>query len=95
MRLELTRVGLLVELANHYTTMLCFSTKTKKIHKKNRKAFGKIDPQQCAKYLEATLLFLDFSKAFNSIQGEQGANTTSIWSPQRNCYSYNNALKKS
>ena len=36
----------------------------------------------CAKKLEATLLFVDFFKAFSFYtQREDGANTSSIWSP--------------
>ena len=42
-----------------------------------------------AKNLES----IDFFKAFNSPHsGENGANTTSIWSPQRNCSRYNDTL---
>ena len=46
------------------------------------------------KSLEATLLFLNFFKAIESIhRGENGANTSSIWSSHRNCYRYDDAYK--
>ena len=45
----------------------------------------------CKKNLEATGLFVNFSKAFGSIHT---ANITDIWFPQRNCYHYNDALQK-
>ena len=38
----------------------------------------------CANYLETTLLFVNFSKAFHFIHGKNVANTSSVWSPQRN-----------
>ena len=42
-----------------------------------------------AKNLEVTLLFIDLY-----IHKKDGANTTSIWSPQKNLYHYNDALQK-
>ena len=45
------------------------------------------------KNLEATIHFVDLSKAFNSIQNKYGSNTTGIWSFQIN-YGYNDALQK-
>ena len=49
----------------------------------------------CAKTLEATLLLVDFSKTFDSIyRGMIEQILLSIWSSQRNWYSYNNALQK-
>ena len=47
-----------------------------------------------AKNIEATLIYVVFFKTFDSIQREVGANTTSIWSSQRNCYRYNDVLQK-
>ena len=46
--------------------------------------------------LEATLLFIDFSKAFDSTHRKRKdeADTSSIWSSQRNCYYDNNVLQK-
>ena len=38
-----------------------------------------------AKYFVATLLFVVFSQAFDSIYRKDGANTTCIWSSHRNC----------
>ena len=78
--------------------MLCLSTVS---NEKSRKFSGEIDPQltihwfiegECAKNLEATLLFIDFYKAFDSIHRKERADTTSTWSLQGNCYSYNDAL---
>ena len=46
-----------------------------------------------AKNLKATL-FIDLSKAFDSIHRKDGANTISVWSTQRICCNYNNALWK-
>ena len=41
------------------------------------------------KNLKVTLLLVDFSKVFDSIdRGENWANTSSLWSPQRNCHSH-------
>ena len=37
---------------------------------------------------------VDYFKAFDSIKRKGGANTTSIWSPQRNCYRNNDDLQK-
>ena len=45
-----------------------------------------------AKNLKATLLFVNFSKAFDCTHWEDGANTTSIWPPQRNYHSHNDDL---
>ena len=45
-----------------------------------------------AKNLVATQLFVDFSKAFDSIHRRKRANTTSVWFSQRNCYCYNDVL---
>ena len=46
-----------------------------------------------AKHLEATLLFVDFYKAFDSYaQREDEANTSSLLLPQRNSHSHNDAL---
>ena len=44
------------------------------------------------KNLEATILFVDFSKALNSIHREDGANTTRPRPTQRNRRSHNNAI---
>ena len=75
----------------------------KKLLRKIWMAFVEIDPQYHrfwqsiegigAKNLEATLLLVDISMAFDSTL-YSGANTTSIWSPQRNCYCYADALQK-
>ena len=46
-----------------------------------------------ARNKKATLLFIDFSKAFDSRHREKSeANSTSIWSPQRNCCCYIDTL---
>ena len=56
---------------------------------KNQNIFGKFDPQ--------ILIFLlsveshGNIKAFNCIHRDYEANTPSIWSPQRNCYCYDDA----
>ena len=48
-----------------------------------------------AKNLEATLMFLDFSKAFDSIHEVNMVHITSIWSPHINCYDKKMLYKKS
>ena len=45
-----------------------------------------------AKSLEATILFVDFSKAFDSIGREDGANTSCLRPTQRNRRSHNDAI---
>ena len=45
-----------------------------------------------AKNLQATLLFVDFTKAFDSIHREDGTNPTSIWHTKRNRSSNNDSL---
>ena len=47
-----------------------------------------------AKNLQATLLFVDFTKAFDSIQREDGTNPTSIRPTKRDRSSNNDSLQK-
>ena len=58
-------------------------------HRKNRSTTSQILTIRrilvgvCAKTLEATILFVDFSNSYDSIQ-EDGANTSRLRPPQRN-----------
>ena len=47
-----------------------------------------------ARQIPATLLFVDFSKAFDSLspQREDGKDSISLRNTQRNCYSYNDPV---
>ena len=47
-----------------------------------------------AKSLEETLVFIEFSNAFDSIRRKDGENTACMCSSQRNCYRFNDALQK-
>ena len=44
------------------------------------------------KNLEATILFVDFAKAFEYTQRKNEANTTHLRPTQRNCCSHNDAI---
>ena len=45
-----------------------------------------------AKYLQAIILFVDFTKAFDSIQRKDGANTTRLRPTKRNHRSHNDTI---
>ena len=82
---------------NSYCFLIVSNLKLRKFFGKIRMVFVEINPltvELLAKNLEGTILFINFSKAFDSIEMKDGTYTTRIWSPERNCYCYNDALQK-
>ena len=87
-----------------FTILKSLDLKSRKILGTIRTAFGEINPQisdsnyllnhwKCTcKISWGNTIFVEFSKAFDSIHREDEANTNSIWSPKET-YSYNDALK--
>ena len=89
-----------------YNTLLlnCIEPEIEKIRWKNQNGFrrNRFTTSQIltirqilgvrAKNLVATLLFVDFTKALDSIHREDGANTPSLQSTQRDHCSHNDAL---
>ena len=65
----------------------CIWSETEKIPWKNQNCFWK----NLSNYWRSMskLIFIDFSKVFNSRQSKNEANTICIWSFQRNCFHYN------
>ena len=91
--------------AKIYNVLLlnCIEPKIEKILRKNQNGFRrKRSTSQTltihrilgvhAKNLKATLLFVDFSKAFDSIQREDRANTSRLQFPPKNRRSHNDAI---